>query len=122
MALQPLPAAALVSALILAGCAGTPPRPDAEMNAAEAAITQAESAGARDTAPKLLKQANDKVEEARALIDEEEYVPAQRLLEQATSDARLAGAQARTAQAERAVKELNETIEMLQNQIMEEPT
>ena len=116
-----LPAmAALAAAVILAGCAGTATRPDAEMDAAQAAITQAESAGARASSPTLLKDARDRVEEARVLIDQEEYAPAQRLLEQPTADARLAQEQARTAEAEQAVQELNETIEMLRDRMMED--
>lgn len=114
--------AALAAALILTGCAGNQPLPDDQLNVAEAAMTEAGSAGARGTAPDLLDQAGGKIAEARDLIEQEEYARARRLLEQATAEARLAGQRARTAEAKRSVKELNESIDMLDNRMTREQT
>lgn len=107
-------------AVLLVGCAATEPKPDSSLDAASAAITEAESAGAREAAPVLLNQARGKVDDARRLIDQEEYASARRLLERATADARLAKARAHTAQARQAVEEINETIEMLRQRMQED--
>lgn len=114
--------AAIATALILTGCASNRPLPDSQLDTAEAAITEAEAAGARATAPKLVNRADGKVNEARRLIEQEEYARAERLLEQATADARLAGEQARTAKAKQAVRELEEAIHRLENRMMKEQT
>jgi len=108
------------TALILAGCASDAPRPDDQLAATNAAITQAESAGARDTAPRLLRHAREKLEDARRLIDEEHYAEARRVLERATADARLAGEQARTAEAHQAVDKLNKAIQELRDRMTRE--
>ena len=106
--------------VLLAGCAASEPRPDSALETARAAMTEAESAGARDTAPVLLNQARNKIDGARRLMSEERYAEARRLLEKATADARLAKARAMTAQSQQAVDELNETIEMLRQRMLEE--
>jgi hypothetical protein len=111
----------LAALLLLAGCASSAePRPDRSLDVARAAITEAESAGARETAPVLLNRARNKIDGARRLMSEEEYGQARRLLERATADARLAKARANTAQAQAAVDELNETIRMLRERMLED--
>lgn len=111
---------ALIGTLLLGGCASTEPRPNQSLNVTRAAITEAESAGAREAAPVLLNRARTRIDDARGLIDAEEYAEARRELEKATADARLAKARAQTAQAQRAVDELNETIDMLRERMLEE--
>lgn len=115
-----IPVVLSVFVLLLAGCAGTTPKPTSDLDAANAAITEAESAGARDTDPVLLNGARDKVNDARRLIDQEQYAQARRTLERATADARLAKARANTVKARQAVEELNETIEMLRERLQED--
>lgn len=116
----PIGCAAVMAALLLGGCAGNEPRPDHRLDTARAAITEAESSGAREVAPVLLNQARNKIDAARRHMSREEYAEARRLLEESTADARLAKARAATAQAQQAVDELNETIRMLRERMLEE--
>lgn len=118
--LPPVVGCVLTTALLLSGCATSEPRPTQTLAMARAAVTEAESAGARDTAPVLLDQARTKVDRARTLMDQDNNGDARRLLEQATADARLAKARAGTAQVQQAVDELNETIRMLRERMLEE--
>ncbi|MBW7469513.1 DUF4398 domain-containing protein [Marinobacter sp. M216] len=111
---------ALTSALM--ACAGPGPKPTSELQLARASIQQAEANDARQFDPVLLNQAQNKLADARELIDkpdpdEEDYTEARRLLEQAAVDAQLAGARAETEKAQRAVAEISRSIEDLQNQL-----
>jgi len=104
-------------AVTLAAWAGPGPRPDSNLRLATVSITQAEAADARQFEPILLNQAQNKVADARELIDREEYREAERLLEQAAVDAQLAGARSETEKARRAVEEINANIENLRRQL-----
>lgn len=106
-----------VLAAALAGCSSPGPRPDSQLSAAESAVRDAESADAREHEPVLLNRAQNKVQDARSLIDQEEYPEAERLLEQAVVDARLASARSESARVQQAVDELNESIESLRRQM-----
>ncbi|WP_372985918.1 DUF4398 domain-containing protein [Marinobacter sp.] len=101
----------------LIGCAGPGPRPDSQLQWADTSIQQAEAADAREFEPILLNEAQNKLADARELIDREEYGRAERLLEQAAVDAQLAGARAETEKARRAVAEINSSIENLRKQM-----
>lgn len=107
----------LALATLLAACAGPGPKPDSELQSAESSIKQAEASDARQFQPVLLNEAKNKVADARALIDEEQYTEARRLLEQAEVDAQLAGARSETEKAQRAVAEINNNIENLRRQL-----
>lgn len=104
-------------ALIIGGCASPGERPDADLNTAQNSIQEAVSADAREHEPILLNDAQNKVTDAENLIDREKYIEAKRLLEQAAVDAQLAEARSETAKARQAVKEINENIESLRQQI-----
>ncbi|MBW0145919.1 DUF4398 domain-containing protein [Marinobacter arenosus] len=111
---------ALTSGLM--ACAGPGPKPTSELQLAQTSIQQAEANDARQFDPVLLNQAQNKLADARELIDkpdpdEEDYTEARRLLEQAAVDAQLAGARAETEKAQRAVAEISRSIEDLQNQL-----
>ncbi|AZT83135.1 DUF4398 domain-containing protein [Marinobacter sp. NP-4(2019)] len=103
--------------LALGGCASSGERPDAELQTAEASIQQAVSADAREFEPVLLNQAQNRVADAEALLDQEKYVEAERMLEKASVDAQLAGARSETAKAQQAVAEINRNIDSLREQI-----
>lgn len=103
--------------ILLTACAGQGPRPDSQLLTAASAIEQAEATQARLHEPVLLNQAQNKVADARELIDAEEYDRARLLLEQATVDAQLAGARSETAKARQAVDEINRNIESLRMQM-----
>lgn len=65
----------------------------------------------------MLNQAQNKVADARELMDREEYRKAERMLEQAAVDAQLAAARSETEKARRAVAEINRSIDELQDQL-----
>lgn len=104
-------------ALAIGGCASQGERPDSDLQSAESSVQQAVAADARDFEPILLNNAQNKVADAKNLIEQEKYIEAERLLEQATVDAQLAGARSETAKAQRAVEEINSNIESLRKQI-----
>ena len=104
-------------ALALGGCASPGERPDADLQSAESALQQAVAADARQYEPVLLNDAQHKVADAKGLIEKEEYQNAERLLQQASVDAQLAGARAETAKARQAVEEVNRNIEALGQRI-----
>lgn len=112
--------AVATAVLLLGGCATTAPKPSEQMKTAHAAVSEAESAGAREVAPKLLQDARNRIESARRLMEKEQYAEARRMLEKAAADARLAKARADTADVEQAAQQINETIEMLRSRMMEE--
>jgi hypothetical protein len=83
----------------LAGCGGVP-APEAEMSAAQTAVTGAEEADAAKYAPSDLDRARDKLMRAQAAMQEEENEEARRLAEEALVDARAAEAKARAEAAQ----------------------
>lgn len=107
----------LAFATLLVACAGPGPKPDSELQSAESSIKQAEASDARRFQPVLLNEAKNKVADARALMDKEQYTEARRLLEQAGVDAQLAGARTETEKAQRAVAEINNNIDNLRQQL-----
>lgn len=98
-------------AAMLAACASAGPPPTTALNTAEAAIRQAETADAREFEPVMLNRAQNKVRDARRLIEQERHEEARRLLDEASVDAELAAALAEAEKAERALHELNESID-----------
>lgn len=84
---------------------------------AESMIGQAEEAGAQEYAPLQLRNARKKIEQAKALVEREEYEEATRLTEEASIDAELATVTSRSQKAQEAVKQLRETIDTLRKEI-----
>lgn len=104
-------------ALALGGCASKGQPPESDLQAAESSLQQAVAADAREFEPILLNQAQNKVADARELMEKEKYKEAERLLEQAAVDAQLAGARAETAKAKEAAREVNRNIEAMRQRI-----
>lgn len=104
-------------ALTIGGCANQGERPDADLNSAQNSLQQAVSADARDYEPILLNDAQNKLADAKKLIDRKKYRDAERLLEQAAVDAQLADARSETAKAKLAVEEINDNIESLRQEL-----
>lgn len=102
---------------LMAACASKGTVPHQDLNAAEEAVRQAEAADARDYEPVMLNRAQNKIADARQLIDAEKYAEAERMLEQAQVDAQLADAKSETAKARNAVEEINQSIEQLRRQL-----
>jgi hypothetical protein len=90
----------LLSALLLtAACASTPPAPTAQIQAAQLAITNAESVDAGHFAAGELGEARTKLAAAEAAVKAEKMVAAGQLAEQSRTDADLATARTGAAKA-----------------------
>lgn len=105
--------AGLLAVLLFAACAPIETLPAAEIAAAQAAISQAESVGAKSAAPVELLAAREKLEKAAAAVGEERFGDARRLAEAAEADAMLADRKARAAKAQSAAEELVRSNELL---------
>jgi hypothetical protein len=116
---RPCAAAAVVVVAGLTACGTTSP-PREELAAADLAVREADEAEAGTHAPAPLRRARDKLDEARAAMQAEEYVRARRLAEQALVDAQLAQAEARSAIAQNQVSEMRESIDDLRREAMGE--
>ena len=103
-----LSALAVITGMLiaLAGCASKGEPPVAQLATARASITQAESAGALQSAPVEILAARDKLGRAEAAVREERFADARRLAEQAEVDAELAERKTRAAKSAAAVEEL----------------
>jgi hypothetical protein len=103
-----------------AGCATTQqpsPTTVSAMTEATSAIEQAEQVGAQEHAPLELRSAQKKLEEAQAALGEDNHEGARRLAQQATVDAELAETRALSAKAQLAVRELQESIRVLREEM-----
>ena len=102
--------------ILLAACSSTKP-PAEKLTRTEAAISQAEQAGAEEYAPLEVREARKKLEKARELSEDEKYEEARRLAEQAEVDAELAEVKTLSEKAQNTVKQLRESIRLLQEEI-----
>lgn len=110
-------AVAAIGLVGITACASTDDRPDAKLAIAQSSIEQAQRAGANEHAAQPLSAAREKLSAAQAAVARDEMLVAERLAEEAALDAELAGAMTRTRKAELAVEELNDTIEVLREEI-----
>ncbi|AWI79607.1 MAG: hypothetical protein CVU19_06540 [Betaproteobacteria bacterium HGW-Betaproteobacteria-13] len=114
-------AASVLAVLFVTGCASKMGPPVAELSSAQSSLSQAESAGARTHAPLELLTAREKLSQAEAAMRSEDFERAKVLAEQAAVDARLAEARARTVRSQRAVTEVQESIETLRGELDRRP-
>ena len=111
---------AMAAAAIALACESTPPPRDA-LGEAEEAIARAKARDAAEHAPLQLRQAEDKLAEARAAArDDDKYGTARRLAEQAQVDAQVALAESEKAQAKENFDELSRTVRALEEEIEHE--
>ncbi len=103
-------------AITLSACSSKP-APKAEIALTESALQSAEIAGARDYAPIELRLAREKKELADRAVAKEEYWQAKRLSAQATVDADLARAKAEAEKSRLALKEVNDGILLMRQEI-----
>lgn len=112
---------ATTAAVVLAGCASHEvPPPRAEFARAELAIEQAEASEATRYAPLALRDARQKLEQARAAAYKEDYRQAQYLAKEAEVDGRLALADAQTARAEQRAEDSRRSIETLRQELQQQ--
>ena len=112
---QKLNSFGLVAAILIVGCAGTPPTE--QMAVSKVAVTNATSAGGNEFAPLPLRSAMEKMDAAEQAMSEEDYPLARQLAEQAQVDAQLAAATARSAKAQKAASALQEDNRVLRKEI-----
>lgn len=103
--------------LLLGACATTDTvAPAAQLAAARAAIAEAESAGALNSAPVELLAAREKLGKAEAAVLEERFTAARLLSEQSEADAVLAERKTRAAKARNAAEEMARSNEVLRTE------
>ncbi len=112
-----LPIAALLGALALGGCAGTPP-PRLALEAAQVGIEQAQTVGARDYAPMELARARQRLGEADAAFAQREYKEADRLASHALLEAQLAQYRSRAATQREEVRRRSEENARLRRELL----
>jgi len=108
------------TAILLAGCANTPP-PVEQMAVSRAAITNANSTGANEFAPIPFKSAVEKMGAAERAMLEKNYELALQLAEQAQVDAQFAAAATRTVKAQKASDAVQEDSRVLRKEIGRKP-
>ncbi len=91
--------ALLISIIMLAACASTPPAPTEGLQSARQAIANAERADAGHYAPGDLGEARTKLASANAAVEEEKMIVAQRLADESRASAELAAARTGAAKA-----------------------
>jgi hypothetical protein len=102
--------------LVLVSCAPAMQPPDSQMALANEAVEEATSAGAYEYAPVELKAAQDKINQAEQAMQSKDNVTAKRLLQEAEVDAKLAEAKSATAKSQKAVAELQKSIDLLRDE------
>ena len=104
---------ALLGASLLAGCATSSEKPTRALSRAESFIEVAADQGAQQYATVALERARDKLQQANRAADQGENELALRLATEAELDAQLATAQTNRLQAERSLREVQESIDTL---------
>lgn len=110
-------AAAVLGALLAAGCAGNRTIPAEKIAGAEKSVEMAKGSTAATDATVELRSAEDKLAQAKAAMENKEYDKASRLAESATVDADLAHAKASSAKSKKAAEEMRETVRSLKREI-----
>jgi len=102
---------------LLAACASKPPVPEDQLAVARNAIDYAVDMGARDSAPRELEQARKHLAEAERAVEQGENEIARQLALESEKIARLADLRSRSVHSERQVRELENTVEALREEI-----
>lgn len=97
-----LAATTLAAAVVLAGCASTPP-PTSQLAIAQQAVNSADTARSAEFAPVELRSAREKLLQAEQANLQKEYDRARHLAEQAEWDARVAERKAQAEKTKRGV-------------------
>lgn len=107
--------AAMALAAMLAACSSIP-RPTEQVEAARAAVSQAQPVVTRDGAPEL-RAAQEKLARAEDAMQRGNYTDARVFAEQAEVDARYAWALAESARQQRAAAEVDQSVRVLREQL-----
>lgn len=115
-------AGGMLAAVLVSGCASTPPPPTDAMQAAEIAIKRAEEARVVDYASLELTSAREKLAASRNAAQSEDMRMARMLADEATFDAELATAKAEAAKARAANAEVVKSIDGMKQEIQRKTT
>lgn len=108
----------IVGALMLAGCAtGKQEIIRTKISNAEMMIQRAEQNEAEKYAPLQMKLAEERLQEARQLMKEDDYEEADQKAEEAMMDARLAEAKAQAEKAKMQAQDKEESLKTLRDEI-----
>ena len=102
---------------LLGACATKGVPPVKEIVTVERSINMAREGGAEIYAPLELRYAEDKLKQAKAAMQMEEYKKAARLTKEAAIDARLAETKALSEKEKKSVQETRANIDILRNEI-----
>ena len=111
---------AACAALVVAGCASTPP-PTEQMAVSKSAIANAVSAGGAEHAPVEMRGAQEKMNRADNAMQKKDYEDARMLAVEAQADARLAEKKAESAKAQKAASVTKDDIRVLREEINRKP-
>lgn len=106
----------LVATIALGACSGTP-KPKTEIALSNAAVQNAEVAGATDHAPIELRTAKEKQTMANKAFALKNYMTAKQLSEQAAVDAELAKVKSEAEKSRAAVKEVEDSINVIRAEL-----
>lgn len=107
---------AVIVPLMVIGC-GKGHAPVETLSKADVAVQGAESEPMTlDAAPLELRLAREKLDKAKAAMNKKDYLLARRLAEEATVEANLAQAKAKSAKSDKALNETRKSIEALQQE------
>jgi hypothetical protein len=112
------------AALALAACAAAPQPPNDALQAADIALTNADSEHAADAAPLEMRTAREKLSAAHSSAQqptEESVMKARRLAEEARADADLALAKSHLAKSQAANQEIQKSGDTLRQEIQRGP-
>lgn len=105
-----------VAVVSISACSSTP-KPNTEIALSNSALQNAEVAGAKDLAPIELRTAQEKQALADSALSREKYTTAKQLSEQAAVDAQLAKAKSEAEKSRLAVKEVEDSINMMKTEL-----
>ena len=111
-----LPAIALVTCGLGAGCATQGPIPNQQIATARTLVEQADKADAQRYAPTDLQRAHDELSSAEKAVNDHKYDDARRYAESAQVDADLASARASSGEAQHAAREVDKSIDSLRQE------
>lgn len=118
-----LAALLVLGAFMLSACATREaPPPVAQMARAEAAIEQAEAAGAAQHAPLGLREARQRLASARNAMEARNFAAAHQFAEQAEATARVAAAEAEAVRTEQMAEETRRGVESLRQELQQRET
>ena len=101
--------------VFIAACSTVQP-PATLVTQAQERVRQAESVGADDAAPLVLREARQHLSEAERAMQKEEFEEARLLLEKSLINSELAIAQTNSSNAKKAAEEIEENLDLLRRE------